>query len=92
MESIGRTIEEWMRPYDFPFDVEQIIDVDRFILDGIQSVPSVKVIIEANLEQRDFATAEDFVSSLGAFSKDVNQLLSKMVQNTSDVRPGKNRI
>lgn len=80
LESLGGKIREWMGPYNMPIEIEKIIDIERFMIDGIESVPSVKIVVEADLERRDYAEYESFVAALKELSLELGDVISRTVR------------
>jgi len=79
LESLVDNIVEWMHPYKMSYEIEEVNDIDRIMLDGIQSVPSVKILIEADLEQRDYEGYDGFVVALRQLSNEIGDVISRSV-------------
>lgn len=70
-EELKSMIIDWMDNYKMPYDVESIVDVDQFIKEGINSIPTIVIQTEFKLEQRQYKDKE-------TFSKAIRKITSKM--------------
>ncbi|MCB0688460.1 MAG: universal stress protein [Saprospiraceae bacterium] len=70
-QELKSMIMEWMNESNMPYDVESIVDVDQFIKEGINSIPTIVIQTEVKLEQRQYKDIE-------TFSKAIRKITSKM--------------
>lgn len=70
-QELKAMITGWMENSNIPYDVESIVDVDQFIQEGINSIPTIVIQTEFKLEQRQYKDKE-------TFSKAIRKITSKM--------------
>ena len=63
-DDLKSMITNWMKESNMPYDVETIVDVDQFINEGINSIPTIVIQTEIKLEQRQYRDKETFSNAI----------------------------
>ena len=62
-----------------PFDVESIVDVDQFIQEGINSIPTIVIQTEIKLEQRQYRDKETFSNAIKKITSKMSSIVTSKV-------------
>ena len=78
-EDLKDMISKWMESSRTPFDVETIADVDRFIKEGINSIPTIVIQTEVKLEQRQYRDKETFSNAIRKITSQMSSIVTNKI-------------
>lgn len=69
----------WMQNSSIPYDVESIVDVDQFIREGINSIPTIIIQTEFKLEQRQYKDKETFSDAIRKITSKMSSIVTNKI-------------
>jgi len=83
-DDLTSMITNWMKESNIPFNVENIVDVDQFIEEGINSIPTIIIQTEIKLEQRQYRDKETFSNAIRKITSKMSSIVTNKIVVPTD--------